>query len=536
LILALILVTVVGVVVSVVLTFADTSLRVTVNAARPEAATAATADGAAQVAINTLRNSTFLKGANCFGASSDLSLGSFPSAAAGSSALVHCDPDPGSGQLQQIGPSNKPAEAVLTLGQYANEDGINIKVSSQGTLLVHGGIFSNSNVNVTLGSLGTDTANTWLVARTGCKPNNSAYVGPGGVGTFPNMNCSDVDQTDPRGLDPALANPAGYAAPSSTSLPLRTVPACPKGVGKATPQIDFQPGIYTSASALTNLMSNGGQGCKGAVFHFQPGQYFFDFGTNGGAADKWTISTGTLIAGTISAAASTAIANGKAITMPGSCLNPLNGDQLNLTQPQGVQFFFGGDSQFFLSSAQAEFCGSWLPDAPPLVVYGLKTSVTASAAPGGAIPAGSGCVTLPGYSTNGNSGSCAMIQSDNSPNSQIFFQGTTYAPNAALDISLNNNTAQVFEDGLVARTLWLNPTGSGVPTTPVINLPNDSQGWVQGDTVVYLTVYVCANSLSCTSSSGKLALTTMVDVVDPNPGPPTAGNREVSIKSWVVQR
>jgi hypothetical protein len=519
LLLALIIVTVVAVVTSVVLTFADTNLRVTVNAVRPQAATAANADGAAQIAVNTLRNSTYVSGPNCFGANKPtLSLPNFP--AAGSSAYVTCSADPGSGVPVPVNDQNKPAEAVLTLGALANEDGINIKVASQGTLLVHGGIFSNSNVNVTLGSLGTDTANTWLLARKAC---TGSFVGPGGTGSFPNMICNYNVANDPRSVDP------NYPAPATSGLnyTVQSVPTCPKG-NSTNKEVDFQPGVYTNAAALSTFMSN--SGCKGAIFVFQPGIYFFNFGTSGGSADQWTINTGTLIGGVPSAAAAASIAAGNTPAVPGSCVNPLKTVGSPGNPQQGVQFVFGGDSQMYVRAASVELCGTYSATSPPVVVYGLKAAVGPVA--GQTIPAETGCIIATPYPSSG----CALIKSDNSPNSKIFLQGTTYGPLAPLDIGLNNNTAQVFEDGLVARTLFLNPTGSGVPSGPVIDLPDNSPGYTDGDSVVGLAVYVCLNASTCDSTTGKLSLQARLDIIDKTIGSPLAGVRKMTILNWAFQR
>jgi len=528
LILALILVTVVAVVISVVLSFADTSLRVTVAAARPEAASAANADGAAQVAINTLRNSLYTTGPNCFPdsaghplAAASLSLSNFP--VPNTSAYVSCSPDPGSGIPVAINNNNKPGEAVLTLGANPSEDGINIKVSGGQALIIHGGTFSNSNVNVTLGSLTTDTTATWLLARTTC---TGTFTGVGGTGTFPNKSCGIGNLADPRGLDPAVSNPSGYAAPTSaaSTAPLRAIPSCP-----ANKQVTFLPGIYTDAAALSTFMSS--SGCKNGVFLFSPGTYFFNFGTSGGAADKWTINTGSLLGGTPSPAAAASLAAGSAPAMPGSCVNPLT-TVTPVGTTYGVQFVFGGDSQMYVRQSSVELCGMYDPNNPPIAIYGLKSALPAPAlGVGGSIPAETGCVTAQPYPSTG----CPVVQSDNSPNSKLFIKGTTYTAPAVLAVGLNNNTAQVFEDGLIARSLWLDATGSGVPTGPVINLPDNSPGYTNGDTVVYLTVYVCAASSTC-SSSGRLALRAKVDIVDGTLGAPVSGQRQITVTNWGVQR
>jgi len=506
LILALIVITVVAVVISVVLSFADTNLRVTVAAARPEAAAAANADGAAQVAINALRKSVYNSsaGQHCFADSlgnltqDNLALSDFPTP--GSSAYVSCSADPGSGTVVAINSHNKPGSAILTLGTAASnpgEDGLKVTISGGNTLRVHGGIFSDSNINASSGSITTDT---WVRARGACA----------GPITSPDKICSYA-ASDVRSADP------NYPAPTAAATP-RTVPVC-NGNNKL---VQFQPGLYTDVASLNSMMKS--SGCKNSIFHFNPGTYYFDFNGGSAAADTWTIDTGSLVAGT----PTTTLVAGTPPAIPGSCVSPINSTTLN----QGVQFVFGGDSHLAISHAQVEICGNWsvLPQnsGPPIAVYGLKTAV-------GAVHAESGCILATPYPSTG----CAVISSDNSPNSAFYVQGTTYTPLAAIDLSLNKATGQVFKFGVISRALALTMTGSFTFTGPVIELPDDSPGFTNGDTVVYLSVYLCpgvALASNCVSSAPPPSLRASVDIVDPTPGTVQAGNRQVTITNWAVQR
>jgi Tfp pilus assembly protein PilX len=502
LILALILITVVAVVVSVVLSFADTNLRVTVAAARPQAASAANADGATQVAINTLRNSTYnsAPGQRCFADSSgnltldQLSLSNFPSA--GSSAFVSCSPDPGSGTVVQINSHNKPGSAILTLATAAlnpGEEGLKVSISGGNTLRVHGGIFSNSTINATAGSVTTDT---WVRARGTCS----------GPISSPDKICAYA-AADVRDADP------NYPAPTAAATP-QALPAC-NGHNKL---VQFLPGLYTDAVALSAMMRS--SGCKDSIWHFNPGTYYFDFAGGTSAADTWTIDTGSLVGGT----PKTPLVAGTAPTIPGSCVSPIDSPIPN----QGVQFVFGGDSHLAISHGQVELCGNYSATSPPIAIYGLKTAV-------GPVHAQSGCILGTPYPSTG----CALIFSDNSPNSAFYVQGTAYAPKAAFDISLNNATGQVFKFGVISRSLMLNMTGSFSLTSPVIELPDDSPGYTNGDTVVYLTTYVCpgvANASSCISAAPPARLRAAADIIDPTPGTVHTGNRQMTITNWNALR
>jgi len=493
LILALIVITVVGLVVSVLLSFGDSSLRTTV-ALRTQTAAAYDADGAAQAAINALRRGSFqnASGTQCFGTSNTLVLPNFYRSAGGNdSAAVDCAPDPGSGASGSIVPinnANRPGSAILTLGT-APETGLNVSVSGGGTLRVHGGIFSNSNIDANAGSI---TTNTSVIARGAC-------TGP--IISVPSPVCNYAT-ADPRGVDP------NYPAPTAAVTP-RAVPAC-TGKNKL---VTFTPGLYTDVTSL-NTMTRA-SGCKDSIWYFPPGTYYFNFNAGSSLANTWTIDTGWLVGGTPKAP----LVAGTAPTIPGSCVSPITS-----TSAVGVQFVFGGESHLALSHAQAELCGTYSLTAPPIAVYGLKTAV-------GTVPAESGCVTQTPYPTAG----CALIRSDNSPNSAFYIQGTTYTPRAALDIQLNNATGQVFKFGVIVRELVLGMTGSFSLTDPVIEVPDNSPGYRFGDTVTYLNVYVCPGASTCSSSTGKLRLRAKVALVDPT-GTVVPGARTVTVLGWSVQR
>ncbi|GAA2330597.1 hypothetical protein GCM10010170_008650 [Dactylosporangium salmoneum] len=492
LVLALVFVTVVAVVIATVLSFAATSIRATLNL-RDQAAEAATADGAAQIAINTLRQGTFDGTAGkCFGATQpSLTLKGFYQASSGStySAYVTCNLDSAKSAASPVAISaaNKPGSAVLTLGTAAAEDGINLKVSGGGTLKVHGSIVSNSNINVSQGTLATNAS---VTARTGCT---------GSITSVPAKVCNTATTT----ADP------DYPAPTTTPT-LQPVPKC-SGKGKV---VEFSAGRYTDLASLNGLTDN--SGCKGSIFWFHPGTYYFDFG------GEWLIDTGYLIGGT----PTTQPVDGATPTIPGSCLTPIPPDPLpagGWTQPgpnAGVQFVFGGASRIRVKAAQVEICGTYSKTSPPIAVYGLKAAV-------GSVPAQSGCVTTVPYSSG-----CAVIKTENSPNSRLYIQGTTYVPKAALDVQLNNLTGQVFRYGVISRSLFMTPTGSADLTGPVIEVPDDSPGYGLR-TVVNLTVYICAGTAVCAADKVKLQAT--VGLVDRS-GAPSPGKREVTIYNWSSQR
>jgi Tfp pilus assembly protein PilX len=145
-----------------------------------------------------------------------------------------------------------------------------------------------------------------------------------------------------------------------------------------------------------------------------------------------------------------------------------------------------------------------------------------------ALRAGSGCVTNGPYTGVGNASVCALVSSVNNSGNRFYVQGTTYTPRAVLDLTLNNVAQQVFRFGVITRSLWIKLTGSFSFTGPVIEVPQDSPGFVLS---VYLTAYVCPGAGTC-APSGVPALRAKVAFVDADPATPVPGRRQVAVLSW----
>jgi len=418
LILVLIVVTVIGLSGAALLTFSDTSIRTTV-ALRDQAGDAYNADGAAQVAIDSLSNGYgftspgLFNNANnttCFGpgtASGTRDLTGFYPGSNGrygstvSSASVVCTADPATGVNATVVPitaANRPGRAILTLGRTAGEDGLNVKALSANPFSVKGAVASNSNINVSSGTLQSTAAVTAFGACTGT------------IISVPAQNCNAATNL----VDPNYASEAALGTPANAVPTYRPVPAdilasCP---GKV---VTFSPGYYDDAMSLTALMTGNGP-CGGSTWWFRPGTYYFDFhnntndsdvyrgtGTgNNSNADRWGITRGNLVAGTPADSSGNPIASpGASPTMPGSCQNPIRS-----ATALGVQFIFGGDSQLALGgTADAEICGTYSATRPPIGVFGLKSGIaTTTTATGPGSGAGAALkmstVTSPGNFTN----------------------------------------------------------------------------------------------------------------------------------------
>jgi hypothetical protein len=149
-----------------------------------------------------------------------------------------------------------------------------------------------------------------------------------------------------------------------------------------------------------------------------------------------------------------------------------------------------------------------------------------------ALRAENGCTTAGPYTGVGNATTCAMVTTVNNSGGLFYVQGTTYAPAAALDITLNNATEQVFRFGVIARSLWVKETGSFAYIGPVIEVPDDSPGFVLS---VFLQAYICPKASTCTPG-GTPALTAKVAIVDADPTAPVSGRRQISVLSWSSRR
>lgn len=498
LVLVLIIVTVLSLGLLAVISLSTTSIRTTV-ALRSQAGDSYAADAAAKIAIDQIRRDVF----GCDIASTKSLDNFYPptGTAPGASAAVRCTPDPENGAGAGGGPNSSPGSAILTLGTNS-EPGIRIDSNHPTqSVKVRGGIFSNSSIVLAnnKSDLENTAANSYVYAMGSCTLNGSKIISnPAAVCNYSAQPQSAFDR---RGKDPAtVANHgASFDPPPAPSGGAVTPPICDKD------QIfELQPGLYTSATQLNALTND--QKCANSIFHLNPGRYYFNF--SGGGTHEWRIGNGFLVGGT----PTSTLDLKKPPKVPGSCVAPGTGAATNSS---GVQLIFGGDSRLWYGdTASVEFCASNSPSGPPIAIYGLKQAV-------GSVPAQSGCVTATPYPSTG----CAVLASDQSPKTALTIQGTTYTPRSMIDITLNNNTVQVFRWGLITRGLRLNSTGStGSLADPVIDVPANAPPPYSLPNIVYLDVFVCQSAATC-STSGQVKLRAKVLVSPSSP-------RTVTVLSW----
>jgi len=493
LVLALIFITVVSLVVMTVLAFADTSMKSTIALRNQDSRTAA-AEGAAQTAINTLRKGAYNgNSVGCFGATSTLTLNNFRPRSDGGhdSARVTCELDPSLGSAPLVMPQHAllttdPTDLPLPLGQVVTGFG------AGNTFRVGGAVHSNSTISLVNGNL---TASGPITARRACSPV---------VGVFtPAATCNNGNQVN-----------ITYTLPSLAGLPTRTVPACGSTSGVYT----LSPGVYTNSNGLSNLTRSTCHGGN-AIVHLLPGIYHFNFSPTliPPSLGIWAVTAGTVIAGNLRPGVT--LTPGVPPPLPNACKSPVpTGAGWVAPDPgDGVTIVMGGNGQLAVTAAgRVEICGRYAPNELPVAIAAQPTTGTIGALCGAT---GFPCAAL----------STGLLVA-NAPFA-MYVQGTTMLPTREFVVALNPTSQQVYRGGVIARRAGSFSTRDSAAPPVIEVLPTDPTA--PRRTVVYLNVFVCPSSSTC-SSGGELELRTKVAFNDPT-GLTVAGARQVSVLSWSLQ-
>jgi hypothetical protein len=147
--------------------------------------------------------------------------------------------------------------------------------------------------------------------------------------------------------------------------------------------------------------------------------------------------------------------------------------------------------------------------------------------PSPVLRAESGCIVAP---------TCALI-SGPGDSAIAYFQGTTYAPKATLDIDLKKDARLDFGWGLIVRSIDVKTYGNTSQTTPIVSVPEDALG--PSATDVYFKAYTCPDPTCSTAAPlapWKLAGTARASYKDVDPLHPSTGSREVTVQSWTTYR
>jgi hypothetical protein len=348
LILALVIVTAVGILMATALSFAGTTLGNT-PALRNVRNQSYYAQGAVDGAINSIRGSSVagstVNGAPCPTYTPPVLAAGQDSGADGSTQFqVTCQ---GLASGSEPG-AHAPVFAIETLSSA--DDSLN--QSGNKTVIVDGGVYSAGGIST--GSM---------------MVNGSVYAV---------KSCSGVTTSDPLGLHcnqvPAVGGDPHYApaiaSASALASFITTVGADPAVTCDNSHVAKFSPGYY-SEQPLTLLADSTDPDCAGqSAWWFQPGFYYFDF-TNAAANSTWNV--GADIVGGTPKSGTTWTSDG-VVPWGSACDSSLNADSTPVSP--GVQFIFGGTSSMsFGNNDQMELCGpsqSQNPGSPQsIALYGL---------------------------------------------------------------------------------------------------------------------------------------------------------------------
>jgi hypothetical protein len=487
---ALIFTTVLSVILASILALADTNLRGT-KAVRDQAALAAAADGAAKIAINNLRLGTFsgATGTDCWGGSGMTVPYTDPEGVS-HTLNVACTADPNT-TIGQVSASH-PGAALITLDTANSTTPLNINISGNGTTTIAGNVImaGQPNNGQALYIQNNDELDIEPSVDSSGNPSGAPSTLQAPKCTFGNnksilkLNGTQLTKTSSP-CTTAVANPdPGYLLPS---LPTTgTLPSCTNAKNNV---LTIQPGLYTSASALTALMS-----CAQApVVDFRPGIYYFNFASSD---STWNINTAVTVVGGSPTPVQYPVAALTNPLQPGLCADPARAPVAGA----GVQFVFGATAHLSVGGShtttpRVELCGRTFDKNSPVVLYG-----------------------------NGTTGN--LFTTANA-NADVYLKGIVYAPAAGVTVipGMGNSALNVyFLGGVVAKDFAVGSPNSTTFSTPVVSLPTGS--------TTYSSRLVAVLNVSL---DGKSLLKAKVGFTDPS-GTPQAGNRGVTVYSWSVER
>jgi hypothetical protein len=511
LVFALIFITVVAVGVGAVLTLTDASLRATV-ALRAQTRDAAAADGAAQVAVNSLRKSQYNGTGTdvtntCLGAGDTLTLSNFyvPQSGPAQSATIVCRKDAGKSVLAPYTAQNTPAYALHTSfwdGFLIIDRGINLDLSND--FHVKGRVLSAGAIEAGPGELiATGSVDAW-----DCDPSWEV------VSESDQKNCRYRGST----------NYPNWSVPTGPTVN-RTVPTC---TGRGVYQLF--PGRYDSGDvdALNELTNDSWSifdrtDCDGSVVFLHPGDYYLDFN------DEWVIGHATVIGGGD-------VVPTLSTTVPGACPSPIPPNTSGSWRPPvtstggnpGVQLVFGRESKLVVSGSPSgsgsspglELCGGYSKNRPPIVLYGLTNGMPGIG--GGPGVAGQSC---------GPFDDCGL-EINRYDNPKVYFHGTVAMGEGRVFLNTNTSSQVYFRGGVLAHRFDADGSVQSSAANPIVSVPDIGVG--PNRTVVLLDVYLCQGSSPC-ATTGEPRLQAKVAINDASASP-VAGQREVTVLSWSVLR
>lgn len=327
LVVALIVITVVGLLAGVLLSYSYVSFANS-EAVTDEGKRTYAVDGLTDGAIRALADNHYL-GLEGYDADCFVPVEQLNGTTAGA---VRCVARPGSGQAQPTNTASQPQQAVLALGTDAAEG---ITQAAGSTLRVRGDALAHSRF---LQAAGASLTVEGRAAAATCATS--------GVATPPVVCPNPVAPPADPGWDKL-----NDSAMPSTYPTVQTPPACG---GTAGGTVTLAPGTYDNLAALQATLN-----CNNRVLHFQPGIYHFAY-------------NGELV---FNAVGGTSIVAGTRTTPTSLTCNP---------DAQGVRFIFSGTSRWTVNAGSVDICAyepRTTTTTQHVAIYGPTTSRTYVAQP-----------------------------------------------------------------------------------------------------------------------------------------------------------
>ncbi len=354
-VLALAMITIVGVSLVALLGYATTSFS-SVTAVESQRTAGYAAEGAVQTAIQVLRAD----------AAAGATLGACPTvtypAGGGQPAVpVSCavDPPVGSG----VSGNTAPPYALWSVGQSASETGI--ELANSGTTLVAGPVTSNSPAT---GASSVDSMEVGTLDLTGYAVQARGTC----TGTYTVSAPSDKQCSTGQ----AYGDPAYPSQPLPSLTTLNPLPTC----AASNAVLQFSPGFYTDPRELERPDWGG---CRSNYLYFKPGVYYFDFGWGFGSSAslrQWDVGANRVIVGGEPKGWNPSTTGSVPGVPGGGASAGCKTDRDGATS--GVQFVFGGESRLAVrgNNARMELCADPTPvgTTQQIAVYGQRTGVEAA--------------------------------------------------------------------------------------------------------------------------------------------------------------
>lgn len=335
LIIALVFVTVFGLIVAGLLSFSEVGLRAAASA-KSNRERSSVGGGAVDAAINRFR-----RGGPCDDYTAPVGPGGQP--LYGQGVIVRCVDDnrPASGR------ATRPVNALLSRGS----EGVSTYPGFEQRVV--GDVFSNSTVTA-----GAPLSVQGKVSATG-NCNGTIRTTPETDPPTPSR-CANTGG----GADPAQGRDPDFTKAMSAVPIRRKAPTC--SADPAVWLVELLPGYYDDATALSAVTNGTDPDCQGKVVWLQPGNYYLDFTFRGGPG-TWTIDdpSVTVVGGTPRNWSSSLPSPPTAaeLAVPGSCRTEAGSE--------GVQLVAGGGTHIEVTRGRAELCAEPSSTDQSTALYGI---------------------------------------------------------------------------------------------------------------------------------------------------------------------